>query len=842
MAISRSTPLPGGVPAPHLVPLAPGWNLWRWICLRGTGFPVSTVAGFGAPELAAAADGWATAEAAAEAAKGRALDACIAGRRGAGMGQRTAWNRAARRLAKGQTAKIAAELGALAPLVGDLRRADETAAAAKAEYERLFAAGTQRESRFIAAAVADPWFQTAVTWQNRKALKSNLLPLTAGNPGERNARRRAQERLALSYLQRYATRNESIGFFGPVGWGKFIDASPPIAFAPGPRLVAARVVEFEPWVIHELADRLSRAAELRPFFAPRLNPFLRLADGKLYDAEGRAHALRREVFRLLERCDGTRSARDIAAGLAGDPAGFAGEKQVLAALAELAKRRAVIWRLELPVGFFPERRLAKFFSRMGDAALQGRLLAPLEKLVAARDNLAAAGTPEALDAAFTRLENRYAGMTGKAAGDSGRAGKIGRAMAYEDCRRDVSLEIGPEVVRRLAPPLSLVLASARWFTDSVCARAHDGIARIYAKLRAEAGRDEVDFTPLWRRAIESGVFNDSNFGPVLAELQARWAKLLPLESSERRVQFHASALAGPVAAAFPAQDLPFPRLIYHAPDIMVASESAEAIAGGDYQFVLGEVHAGVSTLLQGVILRIHPRFEELVKAWEQDVKRPKVIITWPNPSRHAFYSFSRRDYELACNAAPPARAPDRVLRIADLVAYPVAGSIGVRTRDGAHRFNVLDLFYYQLAAWAPPRFKMFRAAAHGPRITVDDFVLKRESWRFAAADPPFAAEKGGAARFRAARAWARENGLPRRVFMRFPHEGKPVFADLESPGFVEFASHLWRAALEKRKDGSVTVTEMLPGFEDTWLTDAQGNRYTSELRMIAVEAPPSAAP
>ena len=34
----------------------------------------------------------------------------------------------------------------------------------------------------------------------------------------------------------------------------------------------------------------------------------------------------------------------------------------------------------------------------------------------------------------------------------------------------------------------------------------------------------------------------------------------------------------------------------------------------------------------------------------------------------------------------------------------------------------------------------------------------------------------------------------------------------------------------------LSVTEMLPQPHETWLCDAQGNRYTSEFRCVAVEA------
>jgi hypothetical protein len=33
----------------------------------------------------------------------------------------------------------------------------------------------------------------------------------------------------------------------------------------------------------------------------------------------------------------------------------------------------------------------------------------------------------------------------------------------------------------------------------------------------------------------------------------------------------------------------------------------------------------------------------------------------------------------------------------------------------------------------------------------------------------------------------------------------------------------------------VTITEMLPAPEQAWLTDAQGMRYTAELRMVAAD-------
>ena len=60
--------------------------------------------------------------------------------------------------------------------------------------------------------------------------------------------------------------------------------------------------------------------------------------------------------------------------------------------------------------------------------------------------------------------------------------------------------------------------------------------------------------------------------------------------------------------------------------------------------------------------------------------------------------------------------------------------------------------------------------------------------------------------------------------------------DFDSPIYVDVLSKLIRAVSEKKSgDGKVTISEMLPGPDATWLPDKDGQRYTSELRIIAVD-------
>src|SRR5262249_13890866 len=115
----------------------------------------------------------------------------------------------------------------------------------------------------IVATAADPRFREAGTWQNPRFGTDCLDPeLVAPEP--RNSRRRRRETAIASYLQRYTTKNDTIGFFGPVGWGSWDPERGPSMLAPGPDLVCRRTVYFEDWTVQAIAATMAQRAEARP--------------------------------------------------------------------------------------------------------------------------------------------------------------------------------------------------------------------------------------------------------------------------------------------------------------------------------------------------------------------------------------------------------------------------------------------------------------------------------------------------------------------------------------------------------------------------------------------------
>ncbi|HEY3003182.1 MAG TPA: lantibiotic dehydratase [Kribbellaceae bacterium] len=110
------------------------------------------------------------------------------------------------------------------------------------------------ESAGLRAVAGDPAFREAVTWQNREALHNAVDKVAAGSPTGASTRRRREEVVA-NYWQRYCAKNETIGFFGPLAWGRLADSGPAVAYRAG-RVDAQRSVHFEQWAIEALAQSL----------------------------------------------------------------------------------------------------------------------------------------------------------------------------------------------------------------------------------------------------------------------------------------------------------------------------------------------------------------------------------------------------------------------------------------------------------------------------------------------------------------------------------------------------------------------------------------------------------
>jgi hypothetical protein len=585
--------------------------------------------------------------------------------------------------------------------------------------------GSRDEPAGLRAVARDPLFQTAVTWQNRAAMRNAVAKIAAGAaaPG---SRQRQREEAVASYWQRYCAKNDTIGFFGPLAWGRASEDGPAIQVSCG-QLVSESSVHFEAWAIQALAEAL--------------DPDLTV-------------------------CAGPQSERDLRT--------------------QLERSR-------------PELR---------DGGL-----AALDRLERCRSAATHAAGPGALDAALSDLDRVFEELTGRSATRRPGQTYAARTLLYLDCMRDLEVTVGPALRDELAVTLPPLLAGARWY----CGRVYQAARRVIAEAAAAAGPRPLD------RVLETVLPALRHLPDVAAavngDLQRRWSVLL----SDPDL----ATIGTRAAAAFADHAPAWPISVYQSADVQIAARSAAAVNAGDYLCVVGDFHPGANPLGQGLFATRHPDRNQFLGAIAADVGTLPFLI----PPRDVGFQTTRnmpaitRPGDVHVAAAPRDRMPDgyRTLPAADLVTDGET----VTTLDGSWQAPLAHLLWLPMLVAGVHAYDPFPADGHGQRITIGRTVWRRETWHIPPAQGPACPE--------AAASWARDLGLPRRVFVLSPAELKPIYIDFDSPVLTRILCRQLRRAGADLPGRPVRFTEMLPGPDDCWLADQSGRRYTSELRLVAVD-------
>jgi hypothetical protein len=821
----------------HLIPLSHGFALWKWSCIRGAGFPASWVTDLAASDLARGTEELLALERELSSARTEAISACADALEKADGDRRRALAKTMKRLRAG---KVPEDMD-LGSTIERLRSADVAFEAQRTEISSIYEAATKFVGDALRRIAQDSRFREALTWQNHRAVQGGLAYLLRRPSGATDDETRKNERLVASYVQRYCVKNDTIGFFGPIGWAQFSREPPTIDLRPGAGLVRQRRVFFEYWSIAELAAKFAEDPELKSWLRPRVSPSMRLEGTTLHAPIDQTRVLPEAFAAVLRACDGRTRARDLAHRLATDLSlELQDEDEVFEMLETLEQQGIIRWTLEVPTADAqPELRLKEALHEIADARSSAGPLGELEQLVAAKDEIArAAGDAERLSKAFGELEATFTRITGKSGVRRGGQTYAGRMLVYEDCVRDSDLVFGPRFYEKLAKPLALLVSSARWYTHTIASRYRRRFDEIYAALSVETGSPTISYPRFWsavgplfgsREAPVSQIVLD-----VLADLHARWARILALPENVRQVSLASAEIEARVRDAFDAPCPGWPSARNYSPDVMVAARDTRAIEAGDFQMVLGELHLGANTVLTPFYLLHHPERDALIRA--RDLELPDRAIepveSAENASRADLYSVSDHDLHLEMGKTRSFRPRDHVVAIADLVVERAGDRLIVRTLDGTHCFDVIVFFQQYLTFATGPSFSLLPQSTHIPRVTIDDFVIQRERWTFPPDALAFAKLERAVDRFVGANRWVAAAGLPRYVFVKVPEEPKPCFVDFSSPPYVEILTKL------ARKASRVTISEMLPALGDLWLRDRDDRRYTSELR-IAITDPES---
>ena len=591
----------------------------------------------------------------------------------------------------------------------------------------LDAFGSPDEQAGLRAVASDPLFRTAVTWQNRAAMHNAVAKIAAGTAAPAS-RQRQREEVVASYWQRYCAKNDTIGFFGPLAWGRAADDGPAVQANCGP-LVSQSAVHFEAWAIQALAEALD--PDLTVYAGPQ--------------SEG-------DLRTQLERSR-------------------------------------------------PE--------------LRDRGLAALGRLERCRSAAARAADPGALDTALGDLDRVFEELTGRSATRRPGETYAARTLLYLDCMRDLDLTVGPGIRGELAATLPPLLAGARWY----CGRVYEGARQVIGEAAAASGGGSLD------RVLETVLPALRHLPDVVAaangDLQRRWSVLLA-DPDPATIGARATAAFADYAPAWPTS-------VYQSADVQIAAPSLAAVNAGDYLCVVGDFHPGANPLAQGVFATRHPDRDRFLSAIASDLGTLPFLI----PPRDVGFQTTRnmpaitRPGDVHVAAGPRDRMPDgyRTLPAADLLTDGET----VTSPDGSWHTPLAHLLGLPILVAGVHGYDPFPAPAggHGPRITIGRTVWRRETWHLTPALGPACSE--------AAASWARDLGLPRRVFVLSPGELKPIYVDFNSPVLTRILCRQLHRAAASFPGRPARFTEMLPRPDDCWLADQDGRRYTGELRLVAVD-------
>ncbi|HEY3749103.1 MAG TPA: lantibiotic dehydratase [Pseudonocardiaceae bacterium] len=697
----------------------------------------------------------------------------------------------------------------------------------------LFAEELLRTSKAMARMVGSAVFREALAWQNPGALPMvESFERSAQEPG-RDAKQRKREYRIARYLARYCGKTETIGFFGPVGWGRLTDDRGHLTQRPGPALVGSRRTFAEPWAVRTLAAALADDPETARWLPVRLRSHHSVRDGHLYQPRAEPQPLSELELAVLRCCDGNRPRARIVAEVA-DGLGI-GPDVVDDCVTALERRRCVVRGANLPLGPDCVAVLNDRIAAIGDDQVRDRALARTTPFLAALHALrVASGDADDVVRAQAGLAEAFHESSGADA--TRRSGKMyaGRGIAYEECLRDLDVELGADFLARISEGLPGILAIAQWLTWRT--------ATVYEDhFRQEWSGEPRRLDTVWFDVM--GNFFGTRPKPmdsVLAEFHTRWQQLVDeLHTSASGWTFDPGEFREAVARLFPSPGPGWPGAAIHSPDLQLVSRSRDGVRTGDYDVVLSEIHISVPTIIGPVFewsLGDGYPLSRYLRSRTGPCVVPAFPDSWPRNTGRTMPALSMPG-DLTFAFADVEGAPAGTVAMTAIEVGVADGAVYAELPDG-RRLAFNEFFSHFLSAVVLDSWKGISDAAHTPRMAVGRFVIAREMWRVDVADQPFTRPAAEFDSYRAVDTWRRALGCPDRVYVKLPSEVKPFYVDFRSPISVLSYLAALRAAL-KQPNGptEVTLSEALPDAEQAWAVDGAGSTYFGEVRMVVMTNP-----
>lgn len=792
--------------------------------LRSTGFPVQLVAGLATTTLLAAADQVIAAEQEIESARVHFLHECWPSAREA-VRELEPRQRSLRAL---QSCRRRIEAGArldergseILAATGVPRWASRwnTLVDTHAEHLTTLRAefdGALRQARLrTAEAASSDAFRHAVFVSNPGFFHSALRTPPLEHPGwavagadlPRALRRRLDT--LHRYLRRFATKCETVSFFGPVLFSSLrpeqdqaIRVGPP-----GPERV---VVEASAWLVEQLREQ---AAGETPLRTQRAWP------SPLFRQPGPEHVLERVV-------DGRRftvAAAALALWQAAAESPGAHLADLLAATGTTEQSDERLARLVRALGpaltVSPWRLPATELHAL--TRLAGEHPSPtVVELATCRDRYAQAGWPDRVPQ-LAAAQQASARAGGDASRNSGQH-YADRELFHEDRSSPLSeqVSLGAPVVDRIRQVTEAVLPLT--FLAALLAR-EDARDALCTALRGTS----APLAALAAREIPARTDRRDQLDAILHELVTKAVGDLTVVADRPPVvDLDPHVLADALAPLWDLVSLDPDDACLPSPDLMVVGPDPATAT-----WVLSELHDDCSSIFGGLERPLHSDpdglWADFVTRVEQAVS-PRTAATIVSRRRSAHVTPELPGVAIELSGLSSKDRPE-VVPIAEAHVPAAADAVLI---DGERRLlwpgDLSSTLHRALSrpALGPVSIDL---GSYTPRIVVGGVVLQRARWRVRL--PERAEDAYG--QWLALHRIRAQHRLPRHVYVRHPAEPKPLYVDFADPMAVLDLARLTSA--------DVVVSEMLPTPEQLWWRP-NDQPHCAELRLGAVVRPTAPA-
>jgi hypothetical protein len=686
--------------------------------------------------------------------------------------------------------------------------------------------------------LSDSLIQEAIFLSNPESLERIRSLLSKGASQQLNARTRQHLRLAWNYIQRLCAKNDTASFYGPMAWGRFDkDSRPSLQFgtkSSSDDWINCRAVFFEYWVIARLSEVISKDPEVRQYLPIRLNPGCDIVDRTLSFPINRTVRLSKQTAYLV--CE-------IAS------AGFGGitvesllkivrnsslsPGQISSAIEPLIAKGVIERQLEIPLGVHqPEEVLRQKLQNLPDQCLAKDFwLAAIDHLCEMRDNYQVADLPTR-QAILVSARDQLLKMSVDITRDSGKM-YVGRSFFYEDCERNIFVEIGGDLSHEIEASLKPV---SDLFT-SVATAVASILSQYYLEIFTELGgtdTNSVDFIAFYSRAQKANLI-EKVINDVRPLLRGAWQAILAERFEDEEIALSKADLDHIVeqftvfgADAFKTTTL---GVKIQSPDIMIAAPNMDAINDGSYWIVLGEVHPGVHTVSQPVAQPFCPNVSG-IKSEVKAILSPGRLILADN---QLTYQRSNIDW-LDCQYLSQLVLPGTIGRCSEERLIPsgrcriiqVSKKLVLEDRKTGKTEDLVTVIPGDFHRILFDLAGDILGSGLSARLVYRKIILKRKTWCVDTSGIPDVNNPGEEwIAFAALRQWANAMGLPRWVFVKSPSETKPIYVDFDNPLAVDLFLKI------ARQTGSVSVSEMRPSPNELWLKESRG-RFCSEIRTSTI--------